>query len=79
MRINMAPALAAMDANALALALDKSAAFTPDPAWQWSQIAKTAADAARAGDIPNARKSCQGCHGQYKAQYKEKYRLRAIK
>jgi hypothetical protein len=79
MRRNMAPALAAKNGPALATALDRSAAMSPDPSWRWSALAKDAATAARAGDIETARKSCGGCHTAFKAQYKAKFRLQPVK
>ena len=79
MRVNMAPALAAKDAPALARALERTAAFSPDPSWQWAQIARTAAEAANAGDIEGARKSCVGCHASFKEPYKAKFRVRPAK
>jgi hypothetical protein len=78
MRDNVASAVAANDSAALARALDRTAALSPDPTWTWKAVAAEAADAARRGDIPAARKSCQGCHNAYKPQYKEKYRLRRV-
>ena len=79
MRVTMAPALAAKDAPALARALERTATFSPDAAWQWAAISKTAAEAAKKGDIEGARKSCQGCHTIYKTPYKEKFRGRPAK
>jgi hypothetical protein len=78
MRFNMAPALAAKNAAALAAALDRSAGFAPGGNGDWQNIAKTAAAAARAGDIEEARKSCRACHGAFKAMWREKYRLTPI-
>lgn len=72
----MAPALAANDAAALAVALDRMAGFSPTPGPEWKTMSKVAAEAAREGDVAAARKSCQGCHNAFKAQYKEKLRTR---
>ncbi|MFO0677320.1 MAG: hypothetical protein U0169_12365 [Polyangiaceae bacterium] len=79
MRANIAPALAGKNANALAVALEKSAAFSPDPSWTWAAIANKAAAAARNGDIAAARTSCTGCHAAYKQPYKDKFRTRPVK
>lgn len=78
MREKMAPALAANDAPALAVALDRMAKFTPTPGPEWKTISETAADAARKGDVAGARKSCQGCHNAFKATYKQKLRTRPV-
>jgi hypothetical protein len=78
MRVNVAPAVASNDPQQLAKALDRLAAFSPDPSWNWAPIAKAAAVAARRGDMPEARKSCQGCHNAYKEQWKTQYRKRAV-
>jgi hypothetical protein len=74
MREKMAP-LAANDAPALALAV-AMAKFSPSPGPEWKTISETAAAAARTGDVPGARKSCQGCHVAFKAAYREKLRTR---
>jgi hypothetical protein len=79
MRQNMAPAVAANDTQALAKALDRAAAFSPDASWKWAEIAKTAAEFARQGDMGAARKSCRGCHDSYKNDWKASYRTRPIK
>ena len=79
MRANMAPALAGKDGPALAKALERTATFSPNPAWEWAAISKTAAEAAKKGDIDTARQSCQGCHSKFKAPYKEKFRVRPAK
>jgi hypothetical protein len=78
MRKNVSPAVAANDAAALATALDRIAKLSPDPSWTWAEMSRTAADAARRGDIAEARKSCQGCHNAYKASWREKYRTRVV-
>jgi hypothetical protein len=78
MRVNIAPAVAANDPQVLAKALDRLAAFSPDPSWNWAPIAKAAAAAARRGDMTEARKSCQGCHNAYKEQWKTQFRKRAV-
>jgi hypothetical protein len=78
MREKVSTAVAANDAPALAAALDRMAKFSPSPAWQWNAMSATAADAARRGDMVEARKSCQGCHNAYKAQYREKFRTRPV-
>jgi hypothetical protein len=79
MRANIAPAITANDTQALARALERAAAFSPDGSWRWAEIAKTGAEFARQGDMSAARKSCKGCHELYKPTWKEKYRSRPIK
>lgn len=78
MRKNVATAVAANDAAALARALDRVATFSPDASWTWTDMSKKAADAARRGDMTEARKSCQGCHNAYKAAWRDKYRTRPV-
>jgi hypothetical protein len=78
MRANVATAVAAGDTAALARALDRVATFSPNPSWQWSQMSKEAAAAARSGDMAGARKSCQGCHNLYKEPWKASYRKRPV-
>ena len=79
MRKNIAPAVTANDTQALARALDRAAAFSPDGSWRWAEIAKTGAEFARQGDMSAARKSCKGCHVLYKATWKSSYRSRPIR
>lgn len=79
MREQMAPALAAKNAPALAKALDASANMSPVASWEWKGMAIDAAAAARAGDVETARKSCQTCHNAFKTQYQSKFRLRPVK
>jgi hypothetical protein len=80
MRQNVASAVAANDSAALAKALDRIAGMAPEGSWgSWVEMSKAAADAARNGDMPEARKSCQGCHNAYKAKWRETYRTRAVK
>jgi hypothetical protein len=76
MRERVATAVTANDAPALAKALDQMAKFSPSPAWQWNAMSAAAAEAARKGDMTEARKSCQGCHNAYKAEYRAKFRTR---
>lgn len=79
MRANIAPAITANDTQALARALDRVAAFSPDSSWRWAEIAKTGAEFARQGDMSAARKSCKGCHELYKPSWKSSYRSRPIR
>ncbi len=79
MRANIAPAITANDTQALARALDRAAAFSPDGSWRWSEIAKTGAEFARQGDMSAARQSCKGCHELYKPSWKSNYRSRPVR
>lgn len=79
MREQMAPALAAKNAPALAKALEASANMSPVASWEWKGMAMDAAAAARTGDVETARKSCQTCHNAFKAQYQAKFRLKPVK
>src|SRR4051794_33410241 len=85
MRANMAPANASGDGPALAAALDKAAAFSPDPSWNgsdanksWDAIAKAGAAAARANDLAGAKAACKKCHDGYKELYKTKFRAKPV-
>lgn len=78
MRVNIAPAVTADDSAALAKALAKAADLSPDPSWKWKEISLAAAEAAKKGDVLEARKSCRGCHDLYKNDYKAKYRGRPV-
>jgi hypothetical protein len=78
MRETMAPPLAAKDAPALARALEKSASLSPVASWSWRTMALDAAEAAKRGDIAEARKSCRNCHAAHKADYKERFRTRKV-
>jgi hypothetical protein len=79
MRKNVAPAVAAKDAAAPAVALERVATFSPDASWSWAEMSRQAAAAARRGDLAEARKSCQGCHHTYKAEWNAKYRTRPVR
>ncbi len=79
MRKNIAPAVTANDAPALAKAMDKLATMSPDPSWAWADIAKQSAEAARRGDMDEARKACRACHTTHKPVWRQKYRLRPIR
>jgi hypothetical protein len=78
MRSNVATAVAANDTAALGRALERLAGMSPDGSWTWAQISKTAAEAAKRGDMAEARKSCQGCHNLYKEKWKASYRKRPV-
>src|SRR5438309_2064121 len=85
MRTNMAPANASGDMPALAAALDKAAAFAPDPSWNgkdpkasWDAIARAGAAAARANDVAGAKSSCKTCHDQFKQKYKDTFRTKPV-
>jgi hypothetical protein len=71
-------ASATNDAPALATALDRTALFSPDPTWSWAAISKAGADAARRGDLAEARKSCAACHTAYKATWRASHRTRTV-
>lgn len=79
MRKNVAPAVTANDTQALAKAMDKLATLSPDPSWDWADIARKSAEAARRGDMDEARKACRGCHSTLKPQWRQKFRLRPIR
>jgi hypothetical protein len=79
MRQYVATAVAASDTNALAKALDRVAGMSPDPAFSsWAEYSKQGADAARAGNMEQARKSCQQCHDAYKNKFRASFRSRPV-
>jgi hypothetical protein len=79
MRKNVAAPLAANDARALSVALEKAAKLTPDPAWaSWSSAASSGAAAAKKGDIAGARAACKSCHDTWRATYRAQFRTRPI-
>jgi len=79
MRKNVAPAVTANDTQALATAMDKLATLSPDPSWEWADIARKSAEAARRGDMDEARKACRTCHSTLKPQWRQKFRGRPIR
>jgi len=74
MKANMAPAAANGDAAALAKAFEYVASHAPAGFSDWSKIAKSGAEAAKANKIDDAKKACKTCHDQYKNKYKEEMR-----
>lgn len=79
MRANLGAAQSNGDAAALAAGLTKTAALNPDPTWtDWVKISNDGAAAASKGDIAGAKASCNGCHQKYKADYKAKFRTKAV-
>jgi hypothetical protein len=76
MRTTMAGA--ASDPAALQAAFSKLAGLSPNGGWAWRSIAQKGADAAKAGDVAEAKKQCKACHDQYREQYKQQYRARKI-
>ena len=78
MKANMNPAVSSADAPALAIALDKSAAFAPPGYGNWVSIAKDGAKSAKEGNIDATKQSCRTCHEQYKKKYQAEMRGRKI-
>ena len=79
MRQYVATAVAASDTTALAKALDRVAGMSPDPSFSaWGEYSKQGADAARAGNMDQARKSCQQCHDAYKNKFRASFRSRPV-
>lgn len=83
MEANMQSALEAGDLPKLAAALEKAAAFAPDPSWNqgdtsWEKIAKDGAAKAKAGDMAGARASCKGCHTAWRKKYKAQFAQRPL-
>jgi hypothetical protein len=79
MRQRIAGPLASNELEKLARGLDAAADFSPDPAWtEWRGYATGAAGAARRGDVASARRACRSCHTKYRAEYRARYRERAL-
>jgi hypothetical protein len=79
MKNNTTPAITSKDFNALAVALDKIAAFAPGSGYpNWVSISKDGAAAARASELEAVKAACRGCHDQYKAKYKAELRGRPL-
>ncbi len=78
MKANTSPAVASQDFAALATALDKIATFAPPGYGNWASISRDGAKAARDNNLDAAKRSCTGCHDQYKARYKKEMRDRKI-
>jgi hypothetical protein len=78
MKENMAPAAANGDADALAKAFDYVASHAPAGFSDWSKIAKSGGDAAKAKKVEDAKKACKTCHDEYKSKYKDEMRDKAF-
>jgi hypothetical protein len=79
MRANLGASATNGDTAAMAIALKKSAAFSPDPSMaDWAKISNEGAAAAAKGDLDGAKASCKGCHDKYKADYKAKFRAKPV-
>jgi cytochrome c553 len=74
----MNPPSLAGDTAALAVALEKSAAFAPPGYANWASISNDGAKAAKAGNLDAAKASCRSCHDQYKKKYQAEMRARKI-
>lgn len=80
MRANVAVAVASDDAPKLAAALAQVATMAPDASWtSWREMSLAASEAAKRGDMKEARKSCRKCHGEYRDRWRTSYRARAVK
>jgi cytochrome c556 len=71
------------DLKKVAEALEKVAAFVPDPKWNegdqgWAKLAKDGVAAAKAGDVKPTGATCKSCHKAYRKLYKEKFRSKKI-
>jgi hypothetical protein len=78
MKKNMNPPSLAGDTAALAVALEKAAAFAPPGYTNWKSISEDGAKAAKSGDLAAAKASCRSCHDQYKKKYQAEMRARSI-
>lgn len=73
MKTAMTAAVASGDGKKLAKALTYVAERPPKGAGyeRWKKIAKDGADAARAGKIDEAKKSCKACHRAFEKKYRK--------
>jgi hypothetical protein len=78
MRVDMALASSTNDGPSLARTLDRVSNLAPDASWSWASISRNGADAARRGDLTAARAACATCHQAYKADWRARYRDRAV-
>ena len=62
------------DKERLAKALDELGRHPPDGYANWSESARAAAVAARAGDAAAVRAQCQACHDQHRAKFRAEMR-----
>jgi hypothetical protein len=62
--------LNAGDKVRLAKALDELGSHAPEGFTNWSESARAAAEAARAGDVAGIRTQCQACHEQHRANFR---------
>lgn len=84
MEKNMQPAFDDKDFKKLAEALNKAAAFAPDPKWNegdkgWKKLSEDGAKAAEAGDLKAVQASCKSCHKEWRKQYRKEHRTKPIK
>jgi hypothetical protein len=66
------------DMPAVADALERTATWSPDPAWDWQRIALAGAAAARSSEELQVRAACRACHERYRPIYKARYRPRVL-
>jgi cytochrome c556 len=83
MEKNMQEPFDSKDLPKLAAALEKAAAFAPDPSWNdgatgWAKLAKDGAAAAKAGDFKAVQQSCKSCHKAWRSKYKKEHRPKPI-
>jgi hypothetical protein len=78
MKKNVNPSMVAGDLPGLAEAFDKITKIAPPGYPNWVSISKDGAAAARAQDLPAAKRACASCHEQYKARYKTEMRTRPV-
>ena len=84
MEKNMQEPFDSKDLKKLSEALDKAAAFAPDPSWNegatgWTKLAKDGAAAAKAGNFEAVQQSCKSCHKAWRSKYKKEHREKPIK
>lgn len=83
MEKEMDPLVEKGDLKALAVAFEKVSKMSPDPKWNagdpsWAGISKAGADAAKKGDMAEAKAQCKSCHKAFRNKYKTSFRKTAL-
>jgi hypothetical protein len=78
MKATVAAPLAAGDWTNLERALEQTAALGAPEYTAWRELALSGVAPAAHGDLEGVRRSCKGCHDQYRADYRLHHRTRPI-
>ncbi len=78
MKATLQPFVLAGDNDRLVEALEKLAAAAPAGYDDWAAISRSAAKAAKAGDMANVKASCTECHGKHRARFRAEIRQKPL-